>query len=57
MDVPRKWPAIKYWTQDLLNERQEKEMKKDEFGMVTIIEEDEENEENENEKLKQVRHH
>ncbi|PWA57785.1 hypothetical protein CTI12_AA406470 [Artemisia annua] len=51
MDVPRKWPAIKYWSHDLLEERQDKEMARNEFGMVIVIEEDEENE---NEKLKQV---
>ena len=57
MDVPRKYPAIKNWTYDLLEERQEKEMARDAIGMVMVIEEDEENEENENQKIKQVRYH
>ncbi|PWA37596.1 hypothetical protein CTI12_AA587400 [Artemisia annua] len=54
MDVPRKYPAVKYWNYELLEERQEKEMARDAIGMVIVIEEDEENEENENQKLKQA---
>ena len=57
MDVPRKYPAIKNWTYDLLEERQEKEMARDAIGMFMVIEEDEENEENENQKIKQVKYH
>ncbi|PWA60612.1 hypothetical protein CTI12_AA376930 [Artemisia annua] len=55
MDVPRKYPAIKYWNSELIEERQKKEMARDAIGMVMVIEEDEENEENENQKLKQAR--
>ncbi|PWA49371.1 hypothetical protein CTI12_AA484600 [Artemisia annua] len=54
MDVPRKYPAIKYWNCELIEERQKKEMARDAIGMAMVIEEDEENEENENQKLKQT---
>ena len=57
MDVPRKWPAIKNWSQDFIEERQEKEMDAQQFGLVMVIEEDENNQENENQKLRQVRYH
>ena len=57
MDVPRKWPAIKNWRQDFIEERQEKEMDAQQFGLVMVIEEDENNQENENQKLRQVRYH
>lgn len=57
MDVPRKWLAIKNWSQDFIEERQEKEMDAQQFGLVMVIEEDENNQENENQKLRQVRYH
>ena len=57
MHVPRKWPAIKHWSQRLVEQRQDIEMAKEEFGLVIVIEEDEDNEENENQKLRQVRYH
>ncbi|PWA69434.1 ulp1 protease family, C-terminal catalytic domain-containing protein [Artemisia annua] len=53
MDVPRKYPAVKYWNCELIEERQKKEMARDAIGMMMVIEEDEENEGNENQKLKQ----
>ena len=55
--VPRKWPAIKNWSQDLVQKRQDLEMAREQFGLVMVIEEDENNEENENQKLRQVRYH
>ena len=57
MDVPRKWPAIKNWRKDFIEERQEKEMDAQQFGLVMVIEEDENNQENENQKLRHVRYH
>jgi hypothetical protein len=57
MHVPRKWPAIKNWSQRLVEQRQYIEMAKEEFGLVMVIEEDDNNEENENQKVRQVRYH
>ena len=57
MHVPRKWPAIKNWSQKLVEQRQNMEMAEEVFGLVTVIKEDENNEENEDQKLRQVKYH
>lgn len=58
MNVPRKWPGIRNWTFDLLEERENLEIKNGRFGLVSVIEDDEENnvdeQENEKQKLKEV---
>ncbi|PWA99486.1 hypothetical protein CTI12_AA002730 [Artemisia annua] len=37
MNVPRKWPTIKNWNTELLEERETKEMHREELGLVMTI--------------------